>query len=1106
MADNVEIQGLEFQIVGNASEANQGLKALTSTLKKLQSVTSKGLGLTAVANDVRQFNEAVGEMDTTGITSMADAIRTIGSSSRMLSTVRGHLQAISDMDFSRLTQAANVIGTITANVSNTNPITTPAAATTPVTGAIPAETATATGSTQTVEQASAAMNRASTAGERLKSVLNGVGTTLKTIGKVGVKGIATGITYPFLNTAKSIKSATKGAGQFLSSIKRIAMYRAIRLLLSGITKALKDGINNLNAYSKTMGTTFHQSLNTIATDALFLKNSLAAAVAPIINALAPAIDFLADKVAHLLNLLAQLFARLSGKSTYTKAVKAATEYGNAVGGAAEKAKSFTAGFDELNVFDPNSGGGGGGGLGDVSKMFEEATIDDEISSFADRLRELFLSGSWYELGATIGAKFNEIVDSISWDKLGTKIGKGFTAAVQTAYGFMKTVDFSNLGKSIATAINHAVENMDFGTFGRLIIRGFTAMIDTVGGLLGGLDWGLLASKASDYLIGAFDEASEWFKSIDWTNVGETLWKSVKDCVSNIDFAGIAKSFFTLLGTAIRSAAQFLGGFFGSIGKDIKKWWDKEIKGENWKETAKNLLNAIGEGFKNIGTWVVENIAYPFLDALTGGYFTEQIELAGGDIVAGFFGGIGKAFKNVGTWIKTNIVDPFVKFFKDLFGIKSPSTVMAEIGGYVVEGFFKGVGTFRNFRSTISEWAGAVVEWFRKGEDGKGIVEHFKEFGSNVVTGFKDKVGTTYQTVKTNVTTWASGVKDWFTNGSYGGVNRTTFSNYANEVISGFREKVGATYQTVKSNITTWASNVRDWFTNSSYGGVNSTNFATYANNIITGFKDKVGSTYSTVKSSITTWASGVKDWFSGSSYGGVNSTTFGTYASNVLNGFKNYISNNYTNVKSSMTTFASKVKSWFTDTVSYNSFYQVAADVVSGFKNGIGNLYQTCKNTISSWGSSIIAWFKDKLDSNSPSKVFERIGEDTIRGYNLGINALGGTTKGVVTSWANSFTGVKPTMSFAVDTSALKYYDSKSFAQSIVPNVNSNHNFTVAGIAEAMQEFYHEYVEPTMMQMAEDMRRQADKKEQTVVQIGNRTITDAVTTQRNANGYQFTTA
>ena len=1054
MADNVEIQGLEFQIVGNAEEANRGLKALTSTLKKLQGITSKGLGLTAVANDVRQFNEAVGEMDTTGITSMADAIRTIGSSARMLSTVRGHLQAISDLNFGSLTQAANAIGTVAAAATQNNPINTPL---NPTGGAIAPEMDYIDGSTQTVEQASAAMSNAEGIGQRLLGTLGSIGRKIRDISVVGAKGITKGVTYPFLNSAKSIGNALKGANKFFSSLKRIAMYRIVRTILSGITSALKDGIGHLNMYSKTVGTTFHNSLNMIATDALYMKNSLATAIAPFVNAFAPAIDFLADKVARLLNLLAQLFAKLSGANTYTKAVKSATEYSDSISKAAANTKSFTAGFDELNVFDPNSGGGGGG-VADYASMLEEATVDGEIASFADRLKELFKSGSWAELGTFIGEKFNEVVDSVSWDKLGKKIGNGFNGAIQTAYGFMKTVDFKNVGKSIAKALNNAIENIDFETFGRLIIRGYTAVVDTIGGLLGDLNWKSLGAAVGNYLKGAFSEAADWLASVDWGQLGTKLYSSLKDVVTGIDFGGIAKSFFKALGSALGAAVSFLATFCVDVWADIKA------------------------------------------------YFSGKIEECGGDIPAGLWKGIKDAFKNVGTWIKENMVDPFVEGFKKCFGIHSPSTVMAEIGGYVVEGFFKGVGTFRNFRSTISEWAGAVVEWFRKGEDGKGIVEHFKEFGSNVVTGFKDKVGTTYQTVKTNVTTWASGVKDWFTNGSYGGVNRTTFSNYANEVISGFREKVGATYQTVKSNITTWASNVRDWFTNSSYGGVNSTNFATYANNIITGFKDKVGSTYSTVKSSITTWASGVKDWFSGSSYGGVNSTTFGTYASNVLNGFKNYISNNYTNVKSSMTTFASKVKSWFTDTVSYNSFYQVAADVVSGFKNGIGNLYQTCKNTISSWGSSIIAWFKDKLDSNSPSKVFERIGEDTIRGYNLGINALGGTTKGVVTSWANSFTGVKPTMNFAVDTSALKYYDSKSFAQSIVPNVNSNHNFTVAGIAEAMQEFYHEYVEPTMMQMAEDMRRQADKKEQTVVQIGNRTITDAVTTQRNANGYQFTTA
>lgn len=104
---------------------------------------------------------------------------------------------------------------------------------------------------------------------------------------------------------------------------------------------------------------------------------------------------------------------------------------------------------------------------------------------------------------------------------------------------------------------------------------------------------------------------------------------------------------------------------------------------------------------------------------------------------------------------------------------------------------------------------------------------------------------------------------------------------------------------------------------------------------------------------------------------------------------------------------------------------------------------------------------------------------------------------------ADSFTAVTPTMSFAVDTSALKYYDSGSFAKSVSANVTSNTSVTATGFMEGMEEFYREYVEPTMAQMAADMRRQADKNEQTIVQIGNRTVSDAVTTQQKANGFVF---
>ena len=1152
MADNVEIQGLEFQIVDNAEEANRGLKALTSTLKRLQGITSKGLGLTAVANDVRQFNEAVGEMDTTGITSMADAIRTIGSSARMLSTVRGHLQAISDLNFGSLTQAANAIGTVAAAATQNNPINTPL---NPAGGAIAPETDTIEGTTQEVEKASKATKEADENTRSWKDSLQRVAAILRGVGAAG-KWLTKKICWPFTNVVSTVRDAAKGMKQFMASLKRIALYRAARFILSSMTKALKEGIGHLNMYSKTVGTTFHQSLNMIATDALYMKNSLAAAIAPIVNAFAPAIDFLADKVARLLNLLSQLFAKLSGANTYTKAVKTATEYSDSISKAAANTKSFTAGFDELNVFDPNSGGAGG--VADYASMFEEATVDGEIASFADRLKELFKSGSWAELGIFIGEKFNEAVDSVSWDKLGTKIGKGFNGAIQTAYGFMKTVDFKNVGKNIAKALNNTIENIDFETFGRLIIRGYTALIDLIGAGLGELNWKSIGAAVGNYLRGSFNEAADWLASVDWGQLGAKLYSSLKDVVTGIDFGGIAKSFFKALGSALGAVASLIGTFCADAWADIRE------------------------------------------------YFSTKIEECGGDIPAGLWKGILDGLGNIGKWIEENILDPFVEGFKKCFGIHSPSTVMEELGGYVVQGFFKGIEKFSQYLYKVEEWVDAVVEWFRKGEDGKGVVENFKELASNIVTGFKDKIGTTYTTVKTNVTTWASKVKEWYTNSSFGGINRTTFSNYANEVISGFREKIGTTYTTVKTNITTWASNVRDWFTNSSfgavnrttfatfadnvvsgfrekigsvyttvksnivtwasnvrdwftsssYGGVNATNFSTYANNIVTGFKDKISSTYSTVKSSITTWASNVRDWFTNSSYGGVNYSNFSTYAGNVISGFKDKISSSYSNVKSSITswasdvkswftstsyggvcystfstyaanvisgfkdkigssytdaksnmqTFASNVKSWFTGTVSYNAFYNVASDVISGFKNGIGNLYSTCKNTIKSWGSDIIEWFKGVLGINSPSRVFYQMADFSVQGFNKGFNQLGTSTKSVVGNWAKSFTDITPTLGFAMDTSALKYYDSASFAKNITPNVNSNHNFTAVGFMEAMQEFYHEYMEPTLLQMADDMRRQADKPEQTIVQVGNRTITDAVTTQQKANGYKFTTA
>lgn len=269
------------------------------------------------------------------------------------------------------------------------------------------------------------------------------------------------------------------------------------------------------------------------------------------------------------------------------------------------------------------------------------------------------------------------------------------------------------------------------------------------------------------------------------------------------------------------------------------------------------------------------------------------------------------------------------------------------------------------------------------------------------------------------------------------------------------------------------------------------------------FKDWVGEKLDKTKETIQTWASNTKEWFTKGKDGKGIVDHFKDTAKNIIDGFKNGISDKYETCEEKTTTWAEKIKSWFTDYCSSNSFYNIASDVVNGFSNGIGSLYRTCKNTITSWGSSIISWFKDKLDINSPSRVFARIATDTVVGYNNNIKSVGKTTKSVINDWANSFTTVKPVMSFAVDTSALKYYSASSFSKNISTEVSAYGNYDVSGFKKDMKEFFQEYLQPYLSEMAEDIKRQADKEEKTVVTVGARSITQAVDKQRKANGYNF---
>ena len=397
--------------------------------------------------------------------------------------------------------------------------------------------------------------------------------------------------------------------------------------------------------------------------------------------------------------------------------------------------------------------------------------------------------------------------------------------------------------------------------------------------------------------------------------------------------------------------------------------------------------------------------------------------------------------------------------REVLGIHSPSTVFQQMGVDSAQGYKLGLEA--EMPKVVSVFQGAYV------------TEAGHKFVAQLMTAIRSK--------------------------------SSEFSTVARDLVNGFSSSLTAASGGSSSSVIAWATNVKRWFSDNGYGAINGNTFQIYAKDIVTGFSTSLSGAYPSSKSIVTTWATNVKSWFTDNAYGGVNRNTFQTYAKDIVSGFGSGITSAAPSSKSSMTSWASSVKSWFTEIASYSTFYYIARDVVDGFNNGIYYFYDTTLPYMRRWASEAKAAYKRELDSNSPSMEFWRIARDTVLGYNLGIVDNGDSTQKVVTNWAKSFTGITPTMSFAVDTSALKYYNSDSFAKSISANVTSNSNVSAVGFKEAMEEFYKEYVEPTVTQMAEDMRRQADKKEQTVVQIGNRTVSDVVTRQQNANGYSFVT-
>lgn len=303
--------------------------------------------------------------------------------------------------------------------------------------------------------------------------------------KAKAKGAAKSIKDLGKQMSKSFKNSVLGEtiGKVAGSLERILRYRTVNEFLKQIAKAFSEGVNNLYQYSKAVGTDFATSMDSAATSLQYFRNSVGAMTAPILNALIPVFDSLIDRIVEGVNWLNQLIAKMTGASSWTKAIRQQKEYAEAAKDSAAAQKQLLAGFDELNVISSTSSSSGKT-TPDYSGMFEEVSMDN-ISSSVTEWSDRLLS-TW----ATIKEYATEIVAALVGIKVSELFGGGLKESVGLALSFSGFVLEYDAVKKIA---NGEATKQDFLNLLKGALEGIAGLTVALGAK--GFVIGLLASAA-----------------------------------------------------------------------------------------------------------------------------------------------------------------------------------------------------------------------------------------------------------------------------------------------------------------------------------------------------------------------------------------------------------------------------------------------------------------------------------------------------------------------------------------------------------------------------------------------------------------------------------
>lgn len=273
--------------------------------------------------------------------------------------------------------------------------------------------------------------------DRLRKIGAAAGKAFTALDK-GVTKVFTAIKDRAKSAFSTVRKETGKTNGLLAAMKSRLQGIALSLLVfnwiskgfNAMVTGMKDGFKNLVKYSDE----YNASMSKLISANAQLKNSLAAAFAPLVSVVIPYLVSFINMLSAAATKVAEFIAALTGKSVFLRATKQLKDYRKELGGtaaAAKKAAGQLAAFDKLNVVrqDKDDSSGSGGDDGGSGAGFEEVPVSDEMRKLAEKLKDILkkifdpLKKAWEKNGKYVMDSWKYALDEI-W-KLIKSIGKDF---------------------------------------------------------------------------------------------------------------------------------------------------------------------------------------------------------------------------------------------------------------------------------------------------------------------------------------------------------------------------------------------------------------------------------------------------------------------------------------------------------------------------------------------------------------------------------------------------------------------------------------------------------------------------------------------------------